>query len=327
MSNQRFIVLALLLLILNIAAAMWIQPFSDPTLRANALSLNAALEEELNSLRTAIATGCESPIIKDAVLFIDVHNGGNTSTVMPSASADLAVHPTNHQNEGTSMKPAELAAMLDTAVVSVIGTNTAASGFFITPSLLVTSARVIQGNAADPVYVTSPAMKQVMKAELVSKSAAGSGKQTDLALLRLPADFAAPAVLRAAGPAIATETVIAAGIAEHAYDPGKKRAAVISGNAAEAAATQLSPGKIKAIQSQKNGIKRILHTAELGPAHAGGPLADRCGRVVGVNRIEEAKNQQDSRALNAISAEDLVAFLRANGIDYKIAPTACAAGL
>jgi hypothetical protein len=321
MSNKLFISIALALLILSVMALAWVKPFSDPTRRANAVLLNSSLEEELAILKNAILAGCESPLIRDAILFGERNK--SLSTSLPSTTSNAAsVSQINNQFR----QPVELAASLDAAVVSVIGKNAFAAGFFVTPNVVVTSSQIIEGDASDTILITNVAMKQVLKAEIISTSHTDSGKGSGFVLLRLPANFTAPAVLPVAGIATPSATVIAAGIPEHSYDPGKRRASIINGNAAEAPVTQLSPGKINAIQVQKNGHKLILHTADISTGHAGGPLVDRCGRVVGVNTVEQTKNQQDYRSLYALSAENLIEFLRASGISYNMAPDTCAPG-
>ena len=191
------------------------------------------------------------------------------------------------------------------------------------PDLVVSSREAIEGDESDAILITSTAMKQVLKAEIISKSNAGTGKESDFVLLRLPTGFKAPAILSVAGVASPSATIIAAGIPEHAYDPGKRRAAISNGNASEAPATILSPGKISAVQVQKNGMKLLIHTADTGAGHAGGPLADRCGRVVGMNTFEQTKNKNDHRILYALSAENLIEFLRSSGVSYSMAPDSC----
>jgi hypothetical protein len=320
MSNKLFFSLALALLILNVLAAAFVRPFSDPTRRTNAVLLNSALTDELKRLKTAIPQGCESPLIRDAILF-----GERDKSLSSSLAPNLMPAASRAEPYGQYMKPMALAASLDAAVVSVIGKNTFAAGFFVGPDLVVTSREAIEGDESDAILITSTTMKQVLKAEIISKSNTdnGSGKQFDFVLLRLPTGFKAPATLSVAGVASPSATIIAAGIPEHAYDPGKRRAAISNGNASEATATILSPGKISAVQVQKNGMKLLIHTADTGAGHAGGPLTDRCGRVVGMNTFEQTKNKNDYRILYALSAENLIEFLRSSGVSYSMAPDAC----
>ena len=317
MSNKLFVTIALALLLLTALAVGLVKPFSDPTRRANAVLMNTALADELARLKAAISQGCESPLIRDAILFGE--RDQSLSSSLPSNTVSVP------QTSGQNMKPAELATLLDASVVSVIGKNSYGAGFFIQPNLLVTNRQAIEGSEPDSILVTSAAMKQVLKAEIISKSQTGNGKSSDFVLLRLPADFKAPAMLTIAGLATPSgSTIIAAGIPENAFKPGKRRASIVNGNADESPAAILSPGKISTIQIQPDGMKRLIHTADMQAGHAGGPLTDRCGRVVGVNTVEQNKNQSDYRILYALSAENLIDVLRSNGISTDIASEVCA---
>lgn len=59
------------------------------------------------------------------------------------------------------------------------------------------------------------------------------------------------------------------------------------------------------------GTRVLLHTASIARGNSGGPLLDRCGRVLGVNSAITRADEGDSTFGFAISGNELTAFLQA----------------
>jgi S1-C subfamily serine protease len=59
------------------------------------------------------------------------------------------------------------------------------------------------------------------------------------------------------------------------------------------------------------GTNVLLHTANIARGNSGGPLLDRCGRVLGVNSAITRADEGDSTFAFAIAGSELQAFLRA----------------
>lgn len=60
---------------------------------------------------------------------------------------------------------------------------------------------------------------------------------------------------------------------------------------------------------QLSGVSVLLHTASIARGNSGGPLLDRCGRVLGVNSAITHNDEGDSTFAFAIAGSELAAFL------------------
>lgn len=71
------------------------------------------------------------------------------------------------------------------------------------------------------------------------------------------------------------------------------------------------------------GIEVLLHTAGIARGNSGGPLLDRCGRLIGINSAITRGEEGDSTFGFAIAGTDLAAFLRGAGQALQTAGAAC----
>ena len=69
----------------------------------------------------------------------------------------------------------------------------------------------------------------------------------------------------------------------------------------------------------------IIHSASVSPGNSGGPLADVCGRAVGVNTFIRAGEEAAEKLNAALGAADAIRFLAENGVAVTPADTACEA--
>ena len=72
-----------------------------------------------------------------------------------------------------------------------------------------------------------------------------------------------------------------------------------------------------------NGIGVVLHTASIARGNSGGPLLDRCGRVVGVNSAITQGEDGDASFGFAIAERELAAFLTDAGQSFRTASAPC----
>ncbi|MDD5581306.1 MAG: serine protease [Methylobacter sp.] len=314
MSNRVFIISTVTLLLLITLVHVFLKP--NPSLvgysEGTSDLLITALQNERSRLKKAEEQGCTSPILSD---FIDIKGGDNSvrssdvETVLPNSA------------DGRVKRPEELTGLLDAAVVLIIGTHSLGSGFFITPDLVVTNRHVVEGS--ESLWVTSRAMKKVVKSELLTTTRSSQIMQLDFAVLRLPKGRFSSGVLAITGDPPRLSPVIAAGFPGVVVQTDSRLKSLLSGDPSQAPETVLTPGEISVVQPQENGIKLIIHTAELSPGNSGGPLVDRCGRVAGINTFIRKASEADSRILYALSGDNLQQFLRSIGISYTAAIGAC----
>ena len=67
----------------------------------------------------------------------------------------------------------------------------------------------------------------------------------------------------------------------------------------------------------------ILHTAPIARGNSGGPLLDNCGRVVGANSFGAESEGTDAEFFFAVSAREILPFLRANGVEPQVTGLPC----
>jgi hypothetical protein len=67
----------------------------------------------------------------------------------------------------------------------------------------------------------------------------------------------------------------------------------------------------------------LLHTAPIARGSSGGPLLDDCGRVIGVNSFGAESGGAEAEFYFAVSARELLAFLRANDVTPQVNGMPC----
>ncbi len=192
------------------------------------------------------------------------------------------------------------------------------SGFKIGPGRYITNRHVIQQvlNGGHRVYLAPPTPGSPLVEAEVRASA-----DSDLALIAGPDIPGAVLTLSASVPE-SGDDVYALGY------PGQVDN-VLGRNATIAGPPDVTKGGLinSGDGSLENGaiITRVIHSASIWPGNSGGPLVDRCNRVVGVNtwvHVEDGLAQQGV----AVATKDVLAFLEKNGVTAQSDPQACIDG-
>jgi serine protease Do len=81
-------------------------------------------------------------------------------------------------------------------------------------------------------------------------------------------------------------------------------------------------GTISSGRSSKS-VESLLHTAPIAPGSSGGPLADSCGRIIGINSFGSVADGGGAEFYFAISVREVVTFLQGNGVSLTAVTNEC----
>ncbi|MDX1400974.1 MAG: serine protease [Kiloniellales bacterium] len=193
------------------------------------------------------------------------------------------------------------------------------SGFVVAPGKILTNSHVIGGSDSAQVAIANQRLGQVREARITAITPTSDIGQPDYALLdadtgNLPPLSFQPNVTR-------LENVVAAGFPAIILDTDEAFLRLMQGDAQSIPAAAVTEGNVNAIQPH-GPVQIILHSAQITPGNSGGPLLDRCGRVLGVNTF--VRDEETSARLNyALDADSAIAFLKTHGIQASVMSNAC----
>ncbi|MEO5493407.1 MAG: serine protease [Sphingomonas sp.] len=176
------------------------------------------------------------------------------------------------------------------------------SGFAVGPNRIVTNAHVVELAQQYPDNVVIGVVPSEGSKSYQGRVIAIDSKR-DLALIEIVGAKIPPATLYA-GPLDDSVGLVSLGY------PGNVDIA-----SAQSAADYIKPlapvrseGSLSAARTV-NGVNVLLHTASISRGNSGGPVLDRCGRILGVNSAITKGQEGDANFAFAISEAELGAFL------------------
>lgn len=190
------------------------------------------------------------------------------------------------------------------------------TGFAVGPGSIVTNAHVVQDAAKDDklrIAIVPPESGGAVFGRVVAIDA-----RRDLALIAIEGALRLPPLALAGGAPQDSGEVAAVG-----YPMNVDRA---QGLSIEEIFTAQPPVKSRGFLSGARPSRMfdtLLHTAPIARGNSGGPLLDACGRVIGVNSFGAESEGADGEFFFAVSARELVPFLRGNEITPRINDTPC----
>lgn len=190
------------------------------------------------------------------------------------------------------------------------------SGFAIAPDRIVTNAHVVELAERYPEEVVIGIVPSEGDKSYQGRVVAYDA-QADLAVIAFDGAKLPPATLYT-GPASEGDAVVALGY------PGSVDLATARSAADYIRPT--SPVRSEGVFSGRrmlSAVEVLLHTAALARGNSGGPLLDRCGRVIGVNSAITQGEQGDAPFGFAIADSRLARFLSAAGQTYAAVGTPC----
>jgi len=219
--------------------------------------------------------------------------------------------------------------LLDQATVLVLGPLAngqgvgTGTGFVVSPGVIVTNAHVVAPLDPQRVYVVNRRLGRPVAVQIAAQTPDPQPGRPDFALLRLPADAQPLAALGLTRVASRLDPVIAAGFPQAIMQTDANFRALLDGNTQAIPELAVTDGLVSAVQNLPSGLTVMPHTAAISRGNSGGPLVDRCGRVVGVNTFGFFNAEQGERVSYAQKVESLLAFLQANGVAVPDIAGAC----
>ncbi|MBI3515308.1 MAG: trypsin-like peptidase domain-containing protein [Proteobacteria bacterium] len=247
------------------------------------------------------------------------HDALINQPVVNAATAPSAT-PRPPGGGATPLSNAQLVGFLEKATVLVVATQSrgasVGTGFFVSPDRLLTNRHVV--DRADRVLVTSRALGKPYPARVVAATDRGAVGGADYALLEVPG--LAHEQLTLTTQIAKLQEVIAAGYPGVTIGNDADFRAFAQGQRNAAPDLVITRGEVNAIQINQAKVPTVAHTALISEGNSGGPLVDRCGRVIGINSYIAQKTTVTGFA---IASSDLVEFLNKNGARIAVNNAPC----
>lgn len=190
------------------------------------------------------------------------------------------------------------------------------SGIAISPTRIITNAHVVESAVKYPGNVALGVVPSEGQKSYAAKLVAIDTRR-DLALIEIT-EGRVPAAAVYTGPIESGVDVVALGY------PGNVDLAT-----ARSASDYITPrtpvrsdGNVSNLQAI-DGIAALVHTANISRGNSGGPLVDRCGRVVGINTFITRADDGDAPFAFATSTRELTRFLADADQSYASVGTPC----
>ena len=339
-----------LLLLISIAALLWLLSpgtrlmppvppaplLDDEEALRIAREANAALEDRARQLEEAIA-GAMCTADGDLILpdgrtregLLPMPGGeegeesepavseGRPDALVPPAPNRVEAPAESRAGEPEVESPTTLLELIEsrTALVLTVGPESSTgSGFFVGPDLFVTNDHVVTGvDNGGTVFVVNKHLGRVHEAEVLARLGPLETSDGDYALLRVPGADAPFFTLRDSTETMRLHNVIAAGYPAVILETDANFARLREGDPAAIPELAVTEGIVNVEQALRPATRAIIHTARISSGNSGGPLVDRCGRVVGVNTFGRSEDRT-YRMLNfSLASTDLLRFLEGTG--------------
>ncbi len=227
-----------------------------------------------------------------------------------------------------------LAQRLEAATVLVLSPQadglSMGSGFLIAPGVILSNSHVVGTPAPNSsIFVTGKALGGLQKAQLLNATPLSENRERlntpDFALLKLDA-ASTGAALPLTAQVEKLEPVVAAGFPGFELQVDPQFAALLDKNELSAIPELvMSSGEISVVRGADAAPTVIAHTAIVSQGNSGGPLVDRCGRVVGINTLIRLDDESRRQGNYALGGAALLAYLRQQQIPVSVAENPCTA--
>lgn len=287
--------------------------------------VNRSLEEQVNRLRKALADDvCAVEPPQPLLLF------PAQSPVLPAQGDPV---PTPSPGDSPA---ATLAQRLEETTVLVLSPQadglSMGTGFLVAPGVILSNSHVIGTPMPNsPIFVTGKTLGGLQKAQLLNATPLSEKREglntPDFALLKLTTGTSTnTATLPLTALVEKLEPVVAAGFPGFELQVDPKFAALLEKNEMSAIPELvMSSGEISVVRVEDETPTVIAHTAIVSQGNSGGPLVDRCGRVVGINTLIRLDDESRRQGNYALGGHALLAYLRQHQIPVTVVENPCTA--
>ena len=222
-----------------------------------------------------------------------------------------------------------LLAKLEQSVVLVLvfygeeGSTTWGSGFFITPSQIVTNGHVITdgNNRPNAIFVVNKHIG--IRKVSVDTLRFDNDFSEDFAVLSINQNLGNPLPLaQITDPANEKlKAVYAAGFPGNVIASDENFLRLMESDEVSVPDLVVTDGTISSHQSVFGGVEAFIHTAQISQGNSGGPLVNACGQVMGVNTFTYSTD--DGIRNFSLTTSELAKHLKQNSLSPRIAAKEC----
>jgi S1-C subfamily serine protease len=216
-----------------------------------------------------------------------------------------AIHAWLAPKEALTAATVPLPKLLNQGTVLILTKGSYASGFFISPQLVLTNRHAVE-DSQGALFVGNRELGRMVPADEVATSASSEVGQPDYALLKLRSGESHAFLSFSLDLPAQLQNVTAAGLARGAVTASK----LADSDIPDAA---LTTGAVVVIQGRDGPAPLILHRASIASLTSGGPLVDACGRVLGINTFLRKSDQGGEVTSYALASASAVQFLKQHG--------------
>ena len=234
--------------------------------------------------------------------------------VVPSGNVDDLMPPQN---------VSEVVAKLEKSVVLILSENGFGSGFFVTPSKIVTNGHVVQDAATkgSEVFVVNENIG-VHRAKVSDIQFSGEYAE-DFALLSIDEQVGIPLTLvNVQSPGdYKLDKVFAAGFPGSVIESDEDFINLIQTDEFSVPDLVITDGTVSSHQKVFGEVLAFVHTAQISGGNSGGPLVNQCGDVMGMNTFINSSTD-GVRNFSLVSSE-LLRFLSRSMVVPRVSAREC----
>jgi len=234
--------------------------------------------------------------------------------VVPSGNVDELMPPQN---------ASEVVAKLEKSVVLILSENGFGSGFFVTPSKIVTNGHVVQDASTKglEVFVVNENIG-VHRAKVSDIQFSGDYAE-DFALLSINEQVGIPLTLvNVQSPGdYKLDKVFAAGFPGSVIESDEDFINLIQTDEFSVPDLVITDGTVSSHQKVFGEVLAFVHTAQISGGNSGGPLVNQCGNVMGMNTFINSSTD-GVRNFSLVSSE-LLRFLSRSMVVPRVSAREC----